>query len=72
MTSPDKLRHAVEHLNAERAARPDVPLLSLVDEAARQFDLDAAQSEWLLMTTLRAREQERGGTPRGSDGSPGA
>jgi hypothetical protein len=34
-----------------------------VDEAARHFDLDAAQSEWLLMTALRAR----GGTPQASE-----
>ena len=63
MSSPEKIRRAVEHLNAERLARPLVPLLTLVDEAARQFDLDAAQSEWLLMTALRARD-ERGGTPQ--------
>jgi hypothetical protein len=68
MSSPDKLVHAVEHLNAARASRPEVALLALVDEAARQFDLDAAQSEWLLMTALRLRDRERGEKPREGDG----
>ena len=46
---------ALEHVNAERLARPDVPLVRLVDEASLRFDLDAAQSEWLLRTALQPR-----------------
>ena len=63
MPGAEKLRRAVEFLEAERASRPEVPLPSLVDEAARRFDLDAMQSEWLLMTAIRARHPE-GGTPQ--------
>ena len=51
----DRLRRAVEYLNAERASRPEVPLWKLVDDAALHFDLDAAESEWLLKMTLETR-----------------
>ena len=60
MLEHDKVRHAVEHLNSERVARPEVPLLKLVDEAALRFDLDAAQSEWLLMSAIRMKHPEGG------------
>jgi hypothetical protein len=44
---------ALAHVNAERLAHPQAPLVRLVDEAAVRFDLDAAQSEWLLRTALQ-------------------
>ena len=52
--SREKALRALAHVNAERAARPGAPAWQLVDEAARRFDLDAAQSEWLLRTVLDA------------------
>jgi hypothetical protein len=52
--SREKAVRALELFNAERAGRPGVPAWKLVDEAARHFDLDAAQSEWLLRTVLEA------------------
>ena len=64
MLEHDKIRHAVEYLNAERSAHPEAPLVKLVDEAARRFDLDAAQSEWLLMSAVRMKEAEAG-KPKG-------
>jgi hypothetical protein len=55
MADHEKSIEALQHLNAERDARPGTPLPALVDEAARRFDLDAAQSEWLLRTALEGR-----------------
>jgi len=52
--SREKALRALAHVNAERVARPGIPAWQLVDEAARRFDLDAAQSEWLLRTVLDA------------------
>jgi hypothetical protein len=57
----ESLRHAVEHLAAERAARPGVPLVTLVDETARRFDLYARSSEWLLRTALEPRPLDPAG-----------
>jgi hypothetical protein len=48
----EKTVHALKELNEERAARPGVPLVKLVDEMALRHDLDAAQSEWLLRMAL--------------------
>ena len=50
------LGRAVERLNAERQRRPEVPLTKLVDEIAQHFDLNAMDSEWLLRSTLKARQ----------------
>ena len=55
MRDQERVVRAVEYLNGERAARPGIPLVQLVDEAARHFDLDAAQSEWLLRSALETR-----------------
>ena len=54
----EKVLKALEHVNAERAQRPGVPTWKLVDEAARHFDLDAAQSEWLLRTASAPKPAE--------------
>jgi hypothetical protein len=56
MSDHEKTVAALRHLNEQRAARPGVPLVKLVDEAARQLDLDALQSEWLLRVALQPRE----------------
>lgn len=48
----EKAIQARKDLEAERRARPHVPLLQLVDEIARRHDLDAARSEWLLRSAL--------------------
>lgn len=53
MSQHEKVVGALEHLNREREARPGIPLVQLVDEAARHFDLDALQSETLLRTAMR-------------------
>lgn len=53
MSTHEKSLAALEHLNAERQARPGEPLMRLVDEAAQRFDLDAAQSEWLVRMALQ-------------------
>ena len=61
MRQSDRLRRAVEWLQSERLERPGIPLFRLSDEAARRFDLDALESEWLLATALRtAKEPSEG------------
>ena len=49
---------ALAHVNGERQAHPETPLVRLVDEAAVRFDLDAAQSEWLLRMALQPASGE--------------
>jgi hypothetical protein len=62
----ERLRQAVLRLAEERAARPEEPVSRLVDEVARRFDLDVADSEWLL----RAALEGHGAQPPGPAGRP--
>lgn len=54
----EKSIQALKHLNEDRQARPGTPLVKLVDEMAQRYDLDAAQSEWLLRMALEPKAGE--------------
>ena len=48
--SGESLRKAVKWISDERQARPDAPLVKLVDEAALRFDLSPLDQQWLIET----------------------
>lgn len=44
----EELRRAVRWLDERRRDEPDAPRQKLIDEAARRFDLDPLQAEFLV------------------------
>ena len=57
----ESLRRAVRYVSDQLGEDPDRPLLSLVDEASRRFDLTPKESEYLIRfyrEALRRRTEE--------------
>jgi len=48
LPSGESLRRAVRYISGKLQENSDEPLLSLVDEASRRFDLTPKESEYLI------------------------
>ena len=50
----EALRNAAGWIALRRAEEPQAPMIQLIDEAARRFDLSPSQEQLLLMDLLPA------------------
>jgi hypothetical protein len=53
----EALRNAARWIAAQREAEPQIPLIQLIDEAARRFDLSPSQEQLLLADLLPASSE---------------
>ena len=52
----EALRRAVSYIGQRRQDEPSAPLLQLIEEAARQFDLSPADEEFLVRELTRPKD----------------
>ncbi len=78
MAHPPEKVIAALRVVLEEMGTPGAALAAVVDASARRFDLDAAQSEWLLRRALEVRRQAAaqacpvcGGARQPADNAPG-
>jgi hypothetical protein len=57
----ERLGRALERFVSERETSPNEPIAKVVDRVALHFDLDAAESEWLLRNAARVEREAREG-----------
>ncbi len=56
----ESLRRAVRWISGRREENPEKPLMALVDEAMRRFDLTPVQSEYLVRFYRPMRDEDGG------------